>query len=386
MSFFVDLATTQEQALDLVCFYNKTQETEGEGAGESAFLSRHKKWIENQDLKQVLNDLVDLQPLVLSKAPEKDVESCLNLLCSVMRSLPKEDLTNLVLRLVGHITSDVGDKPLLRLKLLNNLYNLFEASSPARYGVFLALLKYAEASHTTEVVIPLFPKLASWVQGWNAGVDQVRELYLVTRRILKQANKSLQAHEFLIKYLATFEQGDNSTVDYAVEAAVEAIQIPDIVQLDHLLHIRAIQQLEQSKPQLFALLKLFATDTLEAFNSFHHANPGFLASVGLDHGECLKKIRLLTLATLANHQDTITFAQVSQGLSIEESEVESWVILAISTNVLDAKMDQLRRVVVINRATQRALQPEQWKQMGERLRSWRQHLASLIDVMQRNKA
>jgi translation initiation factor 3 subunit M len=385
MSVFVDLCTPEEQGLEVLAFYAKLKGDEG----ADAFLQQNKKLLSEGNFQQFLSNMVDLQPLVFEKAPEKDIEGCLNVLSSLLRHISQEEFSNLVSKLVSSITSNAEDKPLLRLKLLNTLYNLSDASSVERCDIFLALLKYAEAAHTVEVVIPLFDKIPERLKQWGASPEQAREIYLTARRILKQANKSVAAHEFLLKFLSTFEKADAATLqnitDHAVEATVEAVKIPAVVQLDHLLDMRAIQQLEKSKPQLYALLKLFAFDTLEAFKTFHEANPGFLESINLDYEECLKKIRLLTLATLANQHDEIPFSAISQGLAIGENDVESWVILAISTNILEAKMDQLRRVVVVNRAAQRALSAEQWRYIGERLGVWRNHISSLLEIISQNK-
>jgi len=63
--------------------------------------------------------------------------------------------------------------------------------------------------------------------------------------------------------------------------------------------------------------------------------------------DCLKKIRLLSLATLAAQHKEIPYSLISTTLAVEEGEVETWIILAISANILDAKLDQLRRVAII---------------------------------------
>jgi len=68
-------------------------------------------------------------------------------------------------------------------------------------------------------------------------------------------------------------------------------------------------------------------------------------------------------------------------LSIEESEVESWIIKAISTNILDARLDQLRRVAVISRATQRVFTHKQWEQLAERLSGWKENTLALLALI-----
>lgn len=44
-----------------------------------------------------------------------------------------------------------------------------------------------------------------------------------------------------------------------------------------------------------------------------------------------------------------------------DDEVENWVLQAIQTGLMEAKMDQMQRVVVISRCTNRVFGPAQWK-------------------------
>ena len=44
-----------------------------------------------------------------------------------------------------------------------------------------------------------------------------------------------------------------------------------------------------------------------------------------------------------------------------DDEVEDWVLRAIQAGLMEAKMDQMQRVVVIRRCTNRVFGPAQWK-------------------------
>lgn len=63
--------------------------------------------------------------------------------------------------------------------------------------------------------------------------------------------------------------------------------------------------------------------------------------------ECILKMRLLTLCSLAANSKEIGYAEIAQNLQVQESEVESWAIKAITAELMDAKMDQLNKVLVI---------------------------------------
>jgi translation initiation factor 3 subunit M len=67
----------------------------------------------------------------------------------------------------------------------------------------------------------------------------------------------------------------------------------------------------------------------------------------VSHTDSYKKIRLLSLASLAAESREIPYELIAQTLQFEAGEVETWVIAAIGAELLDARMDQVRRVVLV---------------------------------------
>jgi translation initiation factor 3 subunit M len=258
-------------------------------------------------------------------------------------------------------------------------------ASLSGYDAFLELAKRAIESKSFEAVIPQLFKLPELLKHWGATKEQTRTVYLLAYRIFTSSNRRVDAYDSLVRHLTATEVADEETPALAAQAAVEAIRLPQVVQLDGLLTLPSIQQLSSSQPQLFALLKIFAEDTLAAYNHFHESHPGFLESVGLTHEECLRKQRVLALAGLASGREELTYAQVAQELGVDEGEVESWVIEAVGAGVMDARLDQTRQVVLINHVTLRTFTAEHWQQMSSRLALWRDNLVSLLEVVQQNK-
>jgi translation initiation factor 3 subunit M len=258
-------------------------------------------------------------------------------------------------------------------------------ASLSGYDAFLELAKRADESKSYETVIPQLNKLPELLKHWNATQEQSRVLHLLAYRIFSATHRKVEAYESLVRHLAATEEAGEDTAVLAAQAAVEAIRLPQVVQLDGLLGLAAIQQLAVSQPQLFALLKIFAEESLSAYTRFHESNPGFLESVGLTHEECQRKQRVLALAGLASGREEVTYAQVAQELGVEEREVEAWVIEAVGAGVVDARIDQTRRVVLVNHVTLRTFTAEHWQQMSSRLALWRDNLVSLLEVVQQNK-
>jgi translation initiation factor 3 subunit M len=63
--------------------------------------------------------------------------------------------------------------------------------------------------------------------------------------------------------------------------------------------------------------------------------------------ECVRKMRLLSLCTLASSKAEMKYSEIAACMQISEAEVEAWVIKAITAKLLDAKMDQINKTVVV---------------------------------------
>lgn len=114
-------------------------------------------------------------------------------------------------------------------------------------------------------------------------------------------------------------------------------------------------------------------------------------------------MQLLSLASLAAEQRELPFDRIAEALQIKPEEVEHWVISAIGAKLIDAKMDQLRRVVLVtyvllpsiaicvcrsshdalrSRSAQRVFTNAQWKQLAGSLQAWRGNLQNVLKVIQ----
>jgi translation initiation factor 3 subunit M len=72
-----------------------------------------------------------------------------------------------------------------------------------------------------------------------------------------------------------------------------------------------------------------------------------LKCAGVKKDECVRKIRLLSLCTLASSKPEMKYSEIAACMQINEGEVESWIIKAITAKLLDAKMDQISKTVVV---------------------------------------
>ncbi|CAI5979600.1 unnamed protein product [Closterium sp. NIES-64] len=372
---------------------------------------------------------------VLAKGSEKDVEGAFTFIASLIpKADAKEQVEALASQLASKLLMAPADKPALKLKILVFLYNALVACPRARYVVFAAALRLALAAKQHELMLPLARLFSSaCFREWGGAVDkeELKELYLALGALLQDTKGGAKdASAFTIKYLSLFTAAEAAASPAAQQAAAQAaidfIRTPDAFQSD-LLDLPAVQHLA-SIPEhapLHALLCVFLKERLPQFHAFVQANPTALETYGLSHDECEAKMRLLSLAALASDSfaaaasaaaaasgagaassaasptaaaggsggaaaagggafavGEIRYALLQDTLQVAEEEVEQWVVRAIAAKVVDARMDQQRRVVVVTRSTQRVFGLPQWVELRNRLAMWKENISNVSRVAQ----
>lgn len=175
---------------------------------------------------------------------------------------------------------------------LSNLYNFAPSRSASRLNAFVALINYAVASKSTDLILPQLKKLRPRLQEWNASKDQTRQIYSTVRKVHLELGNAPKAHKTALKLLATYEgesaEALSKVADNAASVIVEAISLPDSFQFDHILDLAAVKQLANSAEhsKLHRLLSIFTTENLAAFDTFVASNAGLLESKGMAPAYC----------------------------------------------------------------------------------------------------
>jgi len=72
-----------------------------------------------------------------------------------------------------------------------------------------------------------------------------------------------------------------------------------------------------------------------------------VGKLGLKHEECERKMRLLSLVSLACVKKWLAYEDIAKVLSIAEEDVEKWIVQAITKNLLKGKMDQQQEAFIV---------------------------------------
>ncbi|KAM9957675.1 hypothetical protein ACTFIW_012642 [Dictyostelium discoideum] len=389
MTIFIDLASLEDLYNDLISHI----ETLRKKKGSEYSVADYQILIGEQRTVEFLSKIVSNETEFLFKEckdSDKDIEGFFNVILTILHKLENEDEINIVSQKIrDSLSAHPTENSQLKIKILTNLFNSFQPKSTQRYDIFFALVKLASDSNNLEFVKYQITDIDSWLEDWNVSIQQKRKLYKLISNIFKEKQRML-SHQFLVKYLQTFTKEDSQEAqEDAVRVCIESISLQELYQSDYLLDLPAVQYLEGSTVSAnsltYELMKIFATEQLDSYLQFQQKNPNFLSTIGLSNDDCLQKIRLLSLATLTSEQSKVPYSLISKMLQIDENEVEMWVINAMEGDLLDAKLDQLNRIVNVNSSTQRVFNKSQWSQLGQRFSVWKSSVKNLLQVIENAK-
>lgn len=332
------------------------------------------------------------------EAEDSDLEGGFHCLFLLLRYLPGEVALGAAESCLSILTSSAS-RSVLRLKVMANLYSLMDFMPRARYLAFLAMVKYASANRQTKVLSSHFEHLDKWVEEWGCNPDQVIELYWEAVQALLTAGEEAAATSLLHDMLrAAGAASDATVVKVAAQAklaCLTAIKDAKTFKFDHLLDLRAVAALEQSDPDVFQLLRIFVGGQLSDFTLFASTKSGLIKALQLDYAACELKMKLLTLASLASSADEVSYETIASqlGISVAVSkdanmpawmgEVEAWVIRAIASGLIEARLDQRRGIMEVSRSTQREFNDNDWACVGQKLLAWRNHAQRMLMVVEK---
>lgn len=142
-------------------------------------------------------------------------------------------------------------------------------------------------------------------------------------------------------------------------------------------------------PAWYELLELFNSEGLEDYTEWLDSHPDFLSHQKLDPAVLMRKMRLLTLASLAavetQHERSLPYARIARALSISAEDVEMWVIDVIRAGLVEGKLSQLNQTFLIHRSTYRVFGEKQWIEVQGRLDTWRASLEGVLAVIKQER-
>lgn len=198
---------------------------------------------------------------------------------------------------------------------------------------------------------------------------------------------------YMLLFLETYKDGsklDKEAATYAKEASIYAIRDPITLfsTQRRILSLPAVSALQKSEPALYDLLKIIMEGKLQDYRDFS-AMPDKMtvfSTFELNEEECKKNMCLLSLVSLAGEHEEIPYSAIASTLNVEEGDVERWVIRAVSSGLMEARMDQLRRVVLVERCAVRQFGMKEWTALKHRLDKWTANVKGVLDALDKSGA
>ena len=379
----------------------------------ASFQSDCEACIESGDARRliqtVLNDASCLNAFYQMESTEEAV-GAFSILAALLERSAAPELSESLVQAIMEVQSNDNNNVERTIAILSVLYNM-RSDSTQKCAILNRLFQLAgqrpneylamedqtlgglltEDASSSSLVTPAVPRLVSMLDSWNIDVQDRRNLYQTVASVLPDTDKRHQ--RFLLLLVETYKDNkvDEQGLQAAKNAAVGAIRDPVSLFLHqrNLLNQPAVQALSKDHKVLLGLLQVFQEGKISDYQTFLQSNGGqdkVLTPYGLDPAQCERYMKILSLCSLAAEHEEIPYKVIADTLQLPESEVESWVIAAVSSGLLEAKMDQLTQKVMVERCVVRRFDMEQWKILQSRLQAWKENVGNILSSLKQSQA
>ncbi|KAI8341392.1 hypothetical protein BC941DRAFT_449817 [Chlamydoabsidia padenii] len=373
MSQTISVQSTLDAQIDDLAFY--ISRLRGESEDDAHYVKEIQSLMQT-DKDSVYTQLAKDVTILLTKN-DREVEHAFNLTIVILLGAPEQVIPGAVKTLASSLSNTESTKTSLKQKILLNLYNALPTTSTLRYDVFLALVNVTAQADELESLTSQLANVGAWAKQWGIDIATERQLYQHLSEKLDQAGEKKSSLEFLLKKLATYQTKDDESTVCAKQVITRAVALDNYFAFEDLIQLPAIQQIKDTDE--FKLLDVYLNGNLESYQTFISSHSGLIA----DQQAGMRKIRLLSLASLGseNLARELTYGEISKALAINEDQVEMWVIDVIRAGLVEAKLDQLNKTVIVHRSIYRVFGKEQWKQLSVRLNTWKDSLNDILAVI-----
>lgn len=269
------------------------------------------------------------------------------------------------------------------LKVLKLLFHALPENLGVRYHVYYTMVQVSGQIGQIQSVYQSVEKMRTTLNTAQPppSTEQMQQLLRLLHQTLLANKNSEEASKVMIELLGTYTTENASQArEDAHRCIIASLADPNTYIMDHLLTLKPVKFLEGEL--IHDLLTIFVAEKLPGYVHFYNNHKEFISSVGLDHDANVRKMRLLTFMQMAENSSEMTFGQIEHELQLTAPEVEAFIIEALKTKLVSARMDQHMRKVNITNVQHRTFGRAQWQVLHDILTSWRGNLSSVKDSMQ----
>ncbi|KAH7729366.1 COP9/Signalosome and eIF3 complex-shared subunit 1 [Aphelenchoides avenae] len=336
-----------------------------------------------QELFENTVQLIEASGFLGSLNVEKEVEMVLNALFSLIITFPDAQAAVLTDKLYTLLTSGSfqghGWQSMAgaAVRVLSNFFHTYNDRPSLQASTYKNLLKMCGKAKLTKFIPTDLKEVDALTKTWNLAVEDKREILRILHTVLIEDDRADAAADVMTALLRTYTDEDAAHAqDDARECVRTAIIDPKSFSFDHLLRLSAVKHLKKTDPLIHKTLELFTGGRLEDYRKFVAQNPSFVKDkLQVDEETLEKKIRILTLISLAEEKQVLPLAELAKALDIaDEWVLEEFIIDAIRINAINGKINEPKKELVVTTFQRRAFDRPQWELLQKRLITLLDHL------------
>lgn len=310
---------------------------------------------------------------------QQDLEGFFYSVVSLFHIVTPDEASNIIQSFCDKLAAaDNEENVSLRVKLLGLMLCHFPDKDPLRYIVFCSLIRLAGRTGLMSSLSLDINQVCKWVELWQLEVTtKKREMFQLLWDAHQNSTDLRLSSKILTELLGTYSASDAGEADIKLVEKLVVLVISDSSQFvfDHLLALPPIAAVKTH--DIYKLLHIFVAEKLSAFMDFYQENKEFVSNLGLQEQYCIEKMRQLTLVSLAMEAQEIPFSQLSTELHLEQDQLEQFVINTVRLKLIEARINQTNKTLIIRTSIYRTFDNSQWKLLHDRLLSWQQCVTSV---------
>ncbi|KAJ3516149.1 hypothetical protein NLJ89_g1305 [Agrocybe chaxingu] len=334
VSIFAE-GTFEEQILDLLSYLAKGRSDEE----RAVFVAPFQNALRSGEGKKPIEEDGPRRKLILSKLlPEvkglgdgsdkvAEAEGFFNLVFAHIFSLHPQDSPE-AKRYISVILQTISstDRVAARYRILSNLFNTIPRSSPLRLSVYQTILRLATTTGDLEVLELKKSEVERWLSEWDIPTEEKSAFIKSIVDAYAQAEQLTKSYDYSLSYVQSLPASSAARESATLELIATALRLPTVFNFDPLFKLDAVLSVKDH--ELFSLLQIFLNSGLPEFKAWESSHPGALEKYQITPSELERKIRLLTLASLAFKHvgQSLPYSRIAEALQVDSSEVEKWVI------------------------------------------------------------
>ncbi|CAJ0962817.1 unnamed protein product, partial [Mesorhabditis belari] len=323
-----------------------------------------------------LVEVVNTVAMVASVKSHSEVDLILSSISSLIVCVPGDRAHEVVSKFCAQLTSGKFEgegwqsNAGAAVRVLSNLFRGFAKIGDIQQVIFESLISICDSSRLISDIDTSVPVIEGYMKAWGTDREGRQRILRALHVALLHDERADQAAKVMLELLGTYTSANAAAAqEDARECVRTAVVDPKSFSFDHLVRLDAVHHLQQSDPLMHEALGLFTSGTLKDYQSFVKKNPKFVQEKLKVAEEILvKKMRLLTLMSIAEKNQVIRLSELAAELSLPDSEeLEEFIIEAIQVNAISGKINEVQRTLSVTSFQHRSFGREQWAGLRSRL-------------------